>query len=87
MDELDREHERNEQALDAIRPGRDEDLLSPGTKATVDRWKRQADALGELRRAVHDFGPHPEHHVEIMERHRREWPRLWEAIDKLVGRG
>jgi len=40
--------------------------------------------LSDLRRAVLDKGPRPDVHEEIMARHRREWPFLWRAIDRLV---
>lgn len=43
-----------------------------------------ADALRDLRRAIQDKGPVPRHHDEIMAEHRAEWPRLWDAIDRLM---
>jgi hypothetical protein len=42
------------------------------------------DPLSDLRRAILDKGPRPDVHDEIMTRHRREWPTLWRAIDRLV---
>lgn len=41
-------------------------------------------AIEELRRAIKDKGPVPAYHDDILRRHRREWPTLWEAIDKLL---
>lgn len=40
--------------------------------------------MSELRDAVRDPGPHPDYHRSVMERHRREWPTLWQAIDRLI---
>jgi hypothetical protein len=40
--------------------------------------------VDELRRAIEDPGPRPDIHFEIMARHRREWPTLWAAIDRLL---
>lgn len=44
------------------------------------------DDLTELLAAVNNTGSHPEYHREVMRRHRREWPTLWKAIDRLLGR-
>ena len=44
-----------------------------------DDWKIEA-----LRRAVMDAGPRPDHHYEVMARHQREWPVLWQAIRTLI---
>lgn len=43
-----------------------------------------APAIERLRRAVEDRGPCPDIHLEIMRRHRREWPTLWAAIDEVL---
>lgn len=51
-------------------------------------WEDEAlsveEAIARLLEAVLDEGPAPGYHREIMGRHRREWPTLWEAIDALV---
>jgi hypothetical protein len=41
-------------------------------------------ALQALEDAVTDLGPRPDYHRQVMERHRREWPRLWQAIDDIL---
>ncbi len=43
------------------------------------------DPLEQLREAIENEGPKPRYHREVMERHRREWPTLWAAIDRLLG--
>ena len=40
--------------------------------------------IRDLIRAIEDEGLAPARHQEIMARHRREWPTLWAAIDKIV---
>lgn len=42
-------------------------------------------ALYEVIEAIQNEGPMPAYHREVMARHRREWPTLWNALDKLVG--
>lgn len=44
------------------------------------------DAVEQLRTAVANPGRRPDHHGEVMARHRREWPTLWRAIDQLTAR-
>lgn len=39
-----------------------------------------------VRSAVHEPGPMPNFHRRVADRHRREWPTLWRALDSLVGR-
>jgi hypothetical protein len=41
-------------------------------------------AIEQLRRAILDPGRDPVWHRRTMERHRREWPVLWRAIDRLL---
>ena len=41
-------------------------------------------ALKSIRKAVFDEGRAPGHHHAVMNRHRREWPVLWKAIDKAL---
>jgi hypothetical protein len=33
--------------------------------------------------AYNNPGPVPEYHYSIMRKHRKEWPTLWEALDKM----
>lgn len=42
------------------------------------------DALDRLFVAIHDAGPVPGYHRDIMRKHRREWPTLWEALDAVA---
>lgn len=42
------------------------------------------NALNDVRRAIQDPGRSPSHHREVMARHRREWPTLWAALDRLI---
>jgi hypothetical protein len=44
----------------------------------------QANAVEEIREAVQNLGPYPHTHLHIMARHRKEWPTLWAAIDRLL---
>jgi hypothetical protein len=41
-------------------------------------------AVGEIRRSVEDEGPEPAYHRAIVKRHRKEWPTLWRALDRLL---
>jgi hypothetical protein len=43
-------------------------------------------ALHALWAALHDRGPNPAWHLAAYERHRREGPTLWTAIDDLLSR-
>jgi hypothetical protein len=49
--------------------------------------KSTDNALEQLRRAIRDEGPSPRLHRKVMARHRREWPTLWAAIDRLLKEG
>lgn len=40
--------------------------------------------LEALQAAIDDPGVSPMHHHAVMGRHRREWPVLWAAIDRLL---
>lgn len=42
------------------------------------------DPIADLIRAVGDEGPEPSLHRATMDRHRREWPTLWAALDRVV---
>lgn len=48
------------------------------------RYFRIFLAAIEVRRAIVNTGSHPGYHTTIMNRHRKEWPTLWRALDKLV---
>lgn len=50
------------------------------------RDKALQKAAEEVARAIMDEGIMPGYHREIMTRHRKEWPTLWRALDKLVRR-
>jgi hypothetical protein len=41
-------------------------------------------AVEALRRAVLDAGPRPTVHFLTLQKHRREWPALWMAIEHLL---
>lgn len=43
-------------------------------------------AIEALRYAIEKEGPRPWFHRKIMRRHRRQWPTLWAAIDRLLER-
>lgn len=43
-----------------------------------------ADDIDAVRTAIRDEGPRPKWHRAMMERHRREWPTLWAALDALL---
>jgi len=42
-------------------------------------------AIEQLRDALDNEGPSPRWHRETYRRHRREWPTLWIALDRLLG--
>jgi hypothetical protein len=42
------------------------------------------DPVEQLRHAVTDPGVNPAYHRRVMAAHRREWPLLWAAIDRLL---
>lgn len=44
------------------------------------------DEIRALSRAVMNPGPVPEHHLKVEQQSRKEWPVLWQAIDRLVSR-
>ena len=35
-------------------------------------------------KAIQEKGSHPEYHDQVMERHRNEWPYLWNELDTLI---
>lgn len=41
-------------------------------------------AIDKLRLAIENEGLQPRHHRRVMEAHRKEWPTLWAAIDRLL---
>lgn len=41
--------------------------------------------VARVRTAIVDAGPRSDWHHETMRRHRREWPTLWAALDRLFG--
>ena len=49
---------------------------------------RDADKTDAAIRALHETIMNPgrsvDYHFEVLHRHRREWPMLWEAIDLLL---
>lgn len=42
------------------------------------------EAIRQLKQAIFVEGVVPYYHREIMKKHRKEWPTLWAAIDKLI---
>lgn len=40
--------------------------------------------VDELRKAIKKQGRNPKYHRETMARHRKEWPVLWKAIDRIL---
>lgn len=52
--------------------------------ALADELNAWADAIDAVRTAIRDEGPRPKWHRAMMERHRREWPTLWAALDALL---
>lgn len=41
-------------------------------------------AIEALVTAIQNKGPVPQYHNHVMRKHREEWPKLWEALDKVV---
>lgn len=56
---------------------------SRGFNPVGDRLNTLAQALDALDRAITEAGPQPVWHERMMERHRREWPTLWAALDAI----
>lgn len=46
--------------------------------------RRRDEAISEIRAAIFNSGRVPSYHSEVMAKHRREWPTLWHALDKLI---
>lgn len=42
------------------------------------------EIIVEIRDAILNEGPQPLYHKSVMEKHRKEWPTLWNALDKLI---
>lgn len=49
-----------------------------------EEFYEMADAVKQVRTAVEDEGNHPYHHRKVLREHRRQWPSLWEALDRLL---
>lgn len=47
----------------------------------VDQYSKLTN---ELFNAIEDPGVVPMYHHHILRKHRSEWPRLWESIDKII---
>lgn len=47
---------------------------------SIELWK----AAFRVERALIDRGLNPSYHMTVMNRHKREWPKLWEALDDLM---
>lgn len=43
-----------------------------------------SEAVAGVIEAIFNQGPRPDLHCQILDRHRREWPSLWAALDRLV---
>lgn len=43
----------------------------------------QGGVLQEIHEAIHNKGVNPTFHIGIRERHRGEWPKLWEPLASL----
>lgn len=41
-------------------------------------------AAKKLRDAIRVEGPVPQYHHHVLRKHRKEWPRLWGAIDEIL---
>jgi hypothetical protein len=46
--------------------------------------EEQEKIIEEIRNAILNEGPRPDYHKVIMEKHRLQWPTLWNALDKLI---
>lgn len=65
------------------------DDLFIGNKLDPSDWRvvaEVAETIRQLREAIDNAGPSPQAHSNIMRAHRREWPTIWAAIDRLVHR-
>src|SRR5688500_14009376 len=50
---------------------------------TVLMTQRLHAALEQMWQALENEGPRPDYHRMIQQRHEREWPTLWRAIDEV----
>lgn len=81
LDELERFAKDNAERVGTM------DVL-PSTISALFTRLRATEALVEaVGSAINNAGPNPQHHREVMARHRREWPTLWRALDALRGEG
>lgn len=55
-----------------------------GEVAESGNEKNHPTPVEQLARAVYDKGRMPIYHDTVMARHRKEWPTLWAAIDRLL---
>lgn len=44
----------------------------------------QNGKIEAIREAIENEGPSPSHHHAVMANHRKQWPTLWEAIDRAL---
>lgn len=46
--------------------------------------KAERKGIDAIREAIFNEGTHPGWHRMILEKHREEWPTLWDAIETLL---
>ena len=56
-------------------------IMSCKSKMQVDKLNSDIE---KIRQAIEIEGPYPKVHRKIFNRHRREWPTLWRAIDNIL---
>ena len=63
---------------------------TPGNEALIrdsayilSKLLAQNGVLQQIHEAIHNQGVNPAFHIAMRERHRAEWPRLWEPLASL----
>lgn len=65
-------------------------LAKESEKFSIDAFNAKSELISlksriwYLKEAIDNHGPYPKRHRKTMFKHRREWPKLWDAIDKIL---
>lgn len=58
--------------------------MSPLASASTPGWSRLYAAALEIGAVLYDQGPTPRRRRATEDRHRRQWPDLWDSLDDLI---
>lgn len=59
------------------------DIWTTTALEAADEIELLRSAIDTLLDAINNAGPVPKHHIQVASKHRKEWPTLWKAIDRL----